>query len=175
MPDVRQLRQTHLAISMPHSRTSTPPPILFDCWVTHFARLGRGAPFSGRSRAYWDGREIGRVPYLAIARSFADPSVVLLHCGRSWRVLGSMDYPSVRLAKAGAERSYPGAHALWVATALTIAKARHHRRAYWQGAVCSFCGAFPPQTKRLVQKGRVAICDACIRECSLAISDPSTT
>ena len=138
---------------------------MYDAWVTHYARIGRGVPFSGRSRAYMNGIEIGRVPCIAIARSFSDHTSLLLHCGPSWRVRGLCSYPSVREAKAGAERSYSGIRSHWVATGLTLSIARRRRREIWADQTCSFCGAIPPDVSVLIQKRSVAICDACVRTC----------
>ena len=160
---------------MSHVAPQPPPPVMFDTWVSHWARLGRGVHFSGRSRAYMDSREIGRAPCLAIGRSFADSSVLLLQCGPSWHVRGYLSYSSIREAKAGAERSYPGVGTYWVATGLTPSRARRHRRELWAGQTCGFCGAIPPEVATIIQKGPVAICDACIRECFEIIASKGAT
>ena len=138
---------------------------MWDTWVSHYARVGPGVRFSGRSGAYMDSTEIGRVPCLAIGQSFADKSVLLLHCGPSWRVHGLLPYASTREAKAGAEGSYPGIGSHWVATGLTPAAARRYRKDLWADQACSFCGAIPPDVTTIVQSGSASICDACIRTC----------
>ena len=155
---------------MPRKVLTPPPHVMFNAWVSHYARIGKGLRFSGRSRAYMEDTEVGRVPCLAIARSFSDRSVLLLHCGPTWHIRGLSSHSSVREAKAGAERSYPGIRSHWIATGQSLSMARRRRRELWANETCSFCGAIPPDISALIQRRSVAICDVCVRECFEIIS-----
>jgi hypothetical protein len=65
-----------------------PPPVLAGCRVTEYAVRDRSAKYSGRSNLFVSGKELGPVPRLAIVRDHQG-KYLLLHCGRSWNLIGS--------------------------------------------------------------------------------------
>ena len=155
---------------MHSSYASAPPPILLDCWLSHYVRVGRSIPFSGRTNMYVDGREVGRVPCLAIGHAFRDGEVRLFHCGRSWAVRGNSPHATVSAAKEQAERLYHGIGGGWLRTGLTGRAARAKRTELWKHLACSFCGAPPPDVEKTFASRGVTICDVCIREFSAHIA-----
>jgi hypothetical protein len=59
-----------------------------------------------------DGKELGRVPRLAICED-EKIGVLLFHCNRSWTVLGCSGHESIAAAKEKAEWIYPGLAEHW--------------------------------------------------------------
>jgi hypothetical protein len=58
----------------------------------------RSVKYRGHSNLFRDGKEVGPVPRLAIARDQRNEAM-LLHCSRTWDVLGIAGYDSLRSAK----------------------------------------------------------------------------
>jgi hypothetical protein len=145
-----------------------PPPVLVDARVLWYAVVSPPIKYSGRSYLFVDGKEIGPVPRLVIAKSYGDGGVLLLHCDRRWKVLGiAGGFSSVRDAKKRAERIYPGVTAAWTKTSATAAEAHRYRKALWARQECSFCGRLPYQgVSQLIESRRSRICDICLIELS---------
>jgi hypothetical protein len=110
------------------------------------------------------GKESGPVPRLAIGEPIGEGELILLHCDKSWRVVGMSAHPSVRQARQRAERAYPGVTAAWVDAGISKAQAEAYVDKRWKGSRCSFCGRRPDQISQFITKGKVHICDVCIRE-----------
>ena len=68
----------------------------------------------GRTLLFVNGRELGRVPCLAICQDKHTPEILLFHCAEDWNVLGCSAYLSVDAAKTRAEGIYQGVSRLWV-------------------------------------------------------------
>ena len=61
-----------------------------------------------------DGKRLGWVPGLVIARNQYDTSDILLFfCNAEWEVLAAAGYSTVESAKLRAEKEYPGISARW--------------------------------------------------------------
>lgn len=69
---------------------------------------------TGHGLFFIDGKEIGKVPLLAICQDESTRLFTLYCCDSDWNVLGvATDYQSVDAAKHRAERIYPGSLARW--------------------------------------------------------------
>ena len=93
---------------------SRPPQLLDSGPVLHYANVDRGVGYAGRTLLFVDGKELGRVPNLAICAEVTSGGVLLFHCNRAWKVLGCSAHDSVGAAKEKAERIYPGLSSRWV-------------------------------------------------------------
>lgn len=70
---------------------------------------------TGHSLFFVDGKEIGKVPCLAICQDSHSHLFTLYYCDRDWKPVGvAPNYQSVDAAKHRAERIYPGSAAHWV-------------------------------------------------------------
>jgi hypothetical protein len=139
-----------------------PPPVLAGCRVTEYAVRDRSAKYSGRSNLFVEGKELGPVPRLAIVRDHQG-KYLLLHCGRSWNVLGIAGGRNLRRARLAAERTYPGISKRWVRTGVSKSQAEAYLKQVWKGQECSFCGRRPDQVEQMVEGQGSRICDFCIR------------
>ena len=69
----------------------------------------------GHGLFFVDGKEIGRVPRLAICKDKDSGLFTLYYCGKDWNLLGvAADYQTVDAAKRRAERIYPGSSTRWI-------------------------------------------------------------
>jgi len=144
--------------------TDRPPPVLDNARVLQFAILPQSIPFAGRSLVFVDGKELGRVPRLAICEDQPPAKVLLFYCDDQWRVLAAAGYDSIDLAKARAERTYPGSSALWKESGVSEKEAEDFRNNLFGDDRCSFCGKRPDQIEQLISKDDVRICNYCIDE-----------
>jgi hypothetical protein len=129
--------------------------------VLAYAILDESIPHSGRGSLVVNGKRLGRVPRLAIARLAAD--VLLLHCSPTWKVLGTAAFASADEAERSAERTYPGISRKWQRTRVTKRQAEAFLKALWKGQ--SAASPAPARSGRKDRwRGGVRICDICIRE-----------
>jgi hypothetical protein len=150
---------------MTRATVKNPPPVLGTSRVLWYARLTGSAQYSGHSGVFVDGRELGPVPALAICGDLEEDTVFLLHCSRSWAVLGVAAYASVSDAKRRASRTYSGVEGLWRKTAHSRSSARAYLNdVIWSGSRCGFCGRRPYQVHAWVERRGVSICDGCVAE-----------
>lgn len=69
----------------------------------------------GHGLFFVDGKEIGRVPRLAICKDKDSGLFTLYHCDEDWNLLGvATNYQTVDAAKRRAERIYPGSPTRWI-------------------------------------------------------------
>jgi hypothetical protein len=147
-----------------------PPAVLSEAMVVAYAVLDASMPYSGRGGLVVDGKKLGRVPRLAIARSGTD--VLLLHCDPAWKVLGAAVFAGTGEAEHAAERSYPGISGKWRRMRVTKRHAEAFLKALWKGQECSFCHRRPDQVEKIVAgRSGVRICDICIREMREKLND----
>jgi hypothetical protein len=138
--------------------------------VVAYAILDESIPHSGRGSLVVNGKRLGRVPRLAIARLAAD--VLLLHCSTTWKVLGTAAFASASEAERSAARTYPGISRKWQRMRVTKRQAEAFLKALWKGQECSFCQRRPDQVEKIVAgRGGVRICDICIREIREKMND----
>jgi hypothetical protein len=81
--------------------------------VLHYANVDEDVAYAGRTLLFVDGKELGKVPNLAICEESASGGVLLFHCSRAWKVLGCSAHKSVAAAKEKAEQIYPGLGDRW--------------------------------------------------------------
>jgi hypothetical protein len=95
-----------------------PPPIIADNdrVLLCYAWLDDSVGYTeGHGLFFVDGKEIGKVPGLAICEDKRSHKPTLYYCDENWRVLGlAANYESVDAAKRRAEKIYPGVTTRWV-------------------------------------------------------------
>lgn len=152
--------------------TGPPPPALASVEVLEYAILDESVGYSGQSRAFVDGRDIGRVPRLAVGAAPEKGEALLFHCAEDWSILATGRYASPALAKARAEQTYPGVSHCWVSRGLSTEQSV----AAAPGAepsefTCSFCGRRPDEVRNLIAQGNSRICNLCVAEFTRRITD----
>ena len=134
-----------------------PPPVLDSARVIEYAVLSESVGYSGRTLLFVDGKELGRVPSLAICEDKRLGGVLLFHCDHEWTVLGCSAHDSVAKAKERAERIYPGLSACWVEAHVSEEEAERYQDELFGGDRCSFCGKRPDQVEQLIGRDKVRI------------------
>jgi len=143
---------------------SKPPPVLDCARVLEYAILNDSLSFSGKTLLFVDGKELGRVPCLAICQNLNETEVLLFHCGSDWTVLGVGGYDSVSAAKNRAERIYPGVSSCWVQAHVSENEASKYLDEMWGDQRCSFCGKRPDEVGQIFGRGSAYVCSNCISE-----------
>jgi hypothetical protein len=82
--------------------------------VLHYANVDTGVEYAGRTLLFVGGKEVGRVPNLAICAEVSSGGVLLFHCNYAWEVFGCSAHDSVAAAKEKAEPIYPDLSSRWV-------------------------------------------------------------
>ncbi len=146
---------------------SGPPPVVCSDRVLSYAILDNSVGFHSEHGLFFiDGKEIGRVPCLAICQARNSPEIVLYYCHRDWSMLGVATYDSIAAARKRAERIYPGSTACWVEANFTEEDATRFLDKIWADQRCSFCGKRPDETLATTFEGKenARICGQCIEE-----------
>lgn len=98
--------------------STTPPSAITtnDRALLHYAVLDESVGYAaGHGLFFVDGKEIGKVPCIAICQDKDSLKFTLYYCDRDWSLIGAAaGYESVDAAKRRAERIYPGSSARWV-------------------------------------------------------------
>lgn len=89
---------------------------LNDAALLYYVELDESVGYTeGHGLFFVDGKEIGKVPRLAICKDKESGLFTLYYCDENWILLGvAANYQSVDAAKHRAERIYPGSSARWV-------------------------------------------------------------
>jgi len=148
-----------------------PPPALASAPVLEYAVLDESVGYSGRSRAFVDGRDLARVPRLAVCAAPGTGEALLLHCAEDWSILATGRYASPALAKARAEQTYPGVSRCWVSRTRSTEESLAAAGAEPREFTCSFCGRGPDQVRNLIAQGNSRICNLCVAEFTRRIAD----
>src|SRR5262245_20380522 len=98
-----------------------PTQILEDADLLAYAEVPDSATFTGRLNMFVGGERLGRVPCLAICRPHDEPGLLLLHCDKSWGIVGVQAWNAEGVAriltleamKQQAERYYTGLMLSW--------------------------------------------------------------
>jgi ClpX C4-type zinc finger len=151
--------------------TGPPPPVLASARVLEYAVLDESVGYSGQSRAFVDGRELGRVPRLAVCAAPGKGEALLFHCAEDWSILATGRYPSPALAKARAERTYPGVSRCWVSLGDAGEEPAATPGAESSEFTCSFCGRGPDEVRNLIAQGDSRICNLCVAEFTRRLTD----
>jgi len=147
------------------ARTTRKPPIqILQARVDQYAIRDRSFKFRGHRLLFSDDKEVGPVPRLALAHG-GRGDILLVHCDRRWNVIGFSGHPTMREAKADAERFYPGISKAWKRTGYTRTQARR-ALARLPNPRCAICRKFWHEVQEIVEvkKARLVLCDVCIRE-----------
>jgi hypothetical protein len=67
---------------------NAPTQILEDADLLAYAEVPDSATFTGRLHMFVGGERLGRVPCLAICQPHDEPGLLLLHCDKSWSIVG---------------------------------------------------------------------------------------
>ena len=151
-----------------------PPPVLTATQVLEYTPVGQATRRTGRPLLRVDGKELGRVAWLAIGRQLygEQREYVLLYCSAAWRVLAITGEPTVAACRASAKAGFEGLGGRWVRTRVTRAKAVEWLRARSSGFICTMCDKLPEETKVGLVKGkRGSVCFTCIREMGQLLSE----
>jgi len=107
-----------------------PPPFICmnDRVLLYYAVLDESVGYRAGHRLFFvDGKEIGRVPCLAICQERESNKFTLYYCGGDWGLVGvAAGYESVEAAKARAECIYPGSSTRWIEAQFTDEDVSRH-------------------------------------------------
>jgi hypothetical protein len=146
------------------------PPAICSKRVLHYAVLDETVGFnSGHRLVFVDGKELGKVPCLAICQEKNTSKFLIYYCDGDWDPVGASEYDTVEAAKRRAERIYPGSSAKWVEAHFTEEEVTRYLDEVWADLRCSFCGKRPDQGIESIveaKDGNGRICDKCIAEFS---------
>lgn len=138
--------------------------------MLHYAVLDETVGFnSGHRSVFIGGKELGKVPCLAICQEKKASKFLIYYCDSDWEPVGASEYDTVEDAKRRAERIYPGSSAKWVEAHFTEEEAARYLDDIWADSGCSFCGKRPDQgIESLIEApgGNARICDKCIAKFS---------
>lgn len=153
-----------------------PPPVVCSERVLQYAVLDDTVRYNSSHGLFFvGGKELGKVPCLAICEEKGTSQVLLYHCESDWSPLGLSEHDSVAAAKTRAERIYPGSSAKWIETHFTKEDAAHFLDEIWADDRCSFCGKRPDENIELLFKANAnaRICEQCVRRFYAEMDSPS--
>jgi hypothetical protein len=119
--------------------SNPPPPIISgsDRVVLHYAVLDESVGYRANHGLFFvNGKEIGKVPLLAISQDKNSPGFLLYYCGDDWSPVGIAVHNSVAEAKRRSDFIYPGSVGCWTETHY----AGDDVARYLESLRCSFCG-----------------------------------
>jgi hypothetical protein len=142
---------------------SNPPHVINGSRLLFYSLMPRTVGYSGKISILIGGKEVGRVPRLAIADSLREKGIYLLHCDKNWDLI-SLDglFKSVTDAKRRAELMYPGVTRSWKKLTVSKREAMEIEKKIWKGQECSFCGRIPPEFERSLHSKSAQICNICV-------------
>ncbi len=89
------------------------PKVIDGAHVTTFAVIDNSVASTGRTAHWIDGKKVGSVAGLAIARYDRDGEFYLFYCDAQWQVLTDTCHFTEDLARAQAEFEYAGVSVCW--------------------------------------------------------------
>jgi hypothetical protein len=147
--------------------SAKPPPAIASERVLHYAFLDDSVGFNaGHKLIFIDGKQLGKVPRLAICQAKKSSELSLFYCDDDWDFDGVSVHDSVAAAKNRAERLYPGSSSKWVEANFTQEEVSLYLEQVWATSRCSFCGKTPDQDLKAIFEGNgnARICDSCVVE-----------
>lgn len=146
------------------TKARRPPITLCGCRVEQSAVCDRSFSFSGHGLLFVNGRDLGPVPRLALARERSG-EVQLLHCDTKWNVLGVSVHPDIRTAKKRAERFYPGISRAWRRTGYSQVQANRQLERIGANRTCAICRKpwWDVEGTIEVPKAGLTLCVGCVR------------
>jgi ClpX C4-type zinc finger protein len=147
-----------------------PPQIIDSAKVLKYAIVDKSIQYTGRLHIYANGKELGKVPRLAICQNYKAKDNLLFLCNKKWKVLGVAGFKSMKATKDTAEETYQGISKRWA----TIAKPNVFKN--WPGdlgPVCSFCRKtiFEGIVQLFQGDNNAYICDKCVSKFQQRISE----
>jgi len=146
---------------MAENRDASPPPVLDCARVLRYAIIDSSIEFAGRSLLFVGGKELGKVPCLAICEEKKTGGVLLFHCAEDWAVLGCSAHKTMTDAQVRAEAMYKGVSSQWVDAKVSPETAEVYLDEMFGEDRCSVCGRRPDEVDSLVHTGSVHICNHC--------------
>jgi hypothetical protein len=169
-------RRLHRSKNKKKKRTPLkPPPVLSYSRVLHYVRIEKSMAYRGRTLLFVGGKEMGRVPCMAICEDNRKDGVLLFHCDRNWKGLGVSGHDSVAAAKKKAEWIYPGLRKHWRPAHVTKLQARRYLEKNWGKLFCGFCHRRPHELELLFGKRSAHICGDCIEKFHARLHQSSAT
>jgi len=152
-----------------------PPPAIGSDRLLHYAILDASVGYrSGHGLLFVEGKEIGKVPCLAICQSRNSNDVVLYYCEADWNSLAVSVHDSVTGAKRRAERIYPGSSARWVEVNVSEEEVALYLDDLYKDFRCSFCGKRGDLAGQMFGGNDTAqICDECVMEFYAGLGNPA--
>lgn len=148
-------------VDMAKSREIFPPPVLDCARVLLYVIIDKSIESSGRSLLFVDGKELGRVPCLAVCEEKKTGGVLLFHCTSDWTVLGCSAHKSIRDAQLRAEEIYKGASLVWTNPNVSPEAAEAFLNEMFGEDRCRLCGRRPDEVDSFIQHGSNRICKHC--------------
>jgi hypothetical protein len=142
-----------------------PPPVLNCARLVEYAVLDDSVGYSGHTYLFRGGKEVHRVPCIAICEDKVGRvgPVLLFLCDEDWSDVGGSAFATVAEAKDWAERRYPGLSSRWVQAHVSEEEAERYLDESFGDLRCSFCSKRPDQgAEKLLGKDNVWICDRCV-------------
>jgi ClpX C4-type zinc finger len=148
------------------SSIGEPPPVITNrARVVIYAVLGKSIKYSGRKLIFVGGKELKKVPCVAIGldgSTKGKEAFWLSYCDKDWNSIASFPYESAEIAMKRAERMYPGISDLWQTPKISKRKAENYIKKMNDELRCSFCGVSHYERQSVASSGMVHICDVCI-------------
>jgi hypothetical protein len=157
--------------------TNAPPPAIGSDRVIMYAVIDKYVHFTGKQRLFVGGKLLGRVPMIAICRSFQKDikDYLVIFCSKKWKVLGVTGAKSLLLAKKEVERYYIGVSEKWVTVRTSEKDAKRWMAAKYPDEVCSFCGQMSVEVEAVFPAARAAICSSCVQTFASELKRKSQT
>lgn len=134
--------------------SAKPPPAIASERVHQYAFLDDSVGFNADHKLIFiDGKQLGKVPRLAICEGKKSSEVSLFYCDDDWDFVGVSVHDSVPAAKHRAERIYPGSSGKWVEANFTQEEVGLYLEQVWASSRCSFCGKTPDQDVKAIFEG----------------------
>jgi hypothetical protein len=150
--------------------SSVPPPALCSERVLFYAVLDESVGYNaGHRLIFVNGKELGKVPYLAICQGKETSKFIAYYCDGDWQPIAISAFDTVETAKRRAEHIYPGSSAKWVEAHFTEEDVTRYLDEIWADLRCSFCGKRPDQNVESIieaKDGSARICEKCVAEFS---------
>jgi len=109
----RRPMAAHLIVKLQTIRMEQPPRIIDSAFVKAFAVLDSTVTFKSRTYVYFDGKQVGQVPALAICQYVGEAEFLMFYCNEDWKVLGISAFETLEAAMNRAEIEYEGVSKKW--------------------------------------------------------------
>ena len=146
-------------------RMEQPPRIIDGAFVKAFAVLDSTVTFKNRTYVYFGGKQVGKVPALAICQYVGEAEFLMFYCSENWEVLGISGFETVEAAVNRAEIEYEGVSKKWQHPNVTEKDPLPEDLE----PKCSFCDKPYFKLEGLFEGTNAFICYECVRNLHEAI------